>query len=164
MQHPLSRDRRRASGRRWAAGLLVGATGGGGCVPPSLGNEFETQSAANTVTVYDVRRGLVESGASVRLDGLVATTPRGPDDRELYVQDPAGGPESGIRVELEHPSPGLVVATGDAVSLRATVLSRYGERYLMVESLGQVSVGPGTPVVPSPVSGPMLSVMISMQL
>jgi hypothetical protein len=122
------------------------------CVPPSLGEDFESRGASSALTVYDVQRGLAEVGSTVRLGGLVATTARGPDDRVFYAQDPAGGPESGIRIELEHPTPGVEVAVGDEVTVWATVLRRYGELYLMVEDMDSLVARPGEPVVPSVVA------------
>ncbi len=137
---------------RFPAGrALLASVALAGCVPPSLGGGASSQGSANTVTVYDVRRGVVESGSTVLLSGLAATTPRTADDREFYVQAPAGGAESGIRVELEHPSHGLEIAVGDNVQLQATVMSRYGERYLLVEDMNRVAVSAGTPALPTDV-------------
>lgn len=131
----------------WGARLVL--VGLPACVPPSLGEDFESRGASSAMTVYDVQRGLADVGSTVLLRGLVATTARGPDDRIFFAQDPAGGPESGIRIELEHPTPGVEVAVGDEVAVRGTVMRRYGERYLMVEDMGNLSASPGEPVVPS---------------
>lgn len=145
-QSPLRRQRRRLGGAGVALVVLSA------CVPPSLGEDFESQGASSALTVYDVQRGLAEVGSTVLLRGLIATTARAPDDRVFFAQDPAGGAESGIRIELEHPTPGVEVAVGDEVTVRATVLRRYGELYLMVEDMDSLVARPGEPVVPTVVA------------
>jgi hypothetical protein len=125
---------------------------GAACAPPTLGDGLEPQGVVTALSVYDVRRGSVDLGASIRLTGLVATTAREAPEARLFVMDPRGGAESGLRLELAHPLPGVTVAPGDAIEVVGVVAVRGRERYLVVEQGGGLRVGAPAALEPTPVT------------
>ncbi|MCK6526076.1 hypothetical protein L6R50_00430 [Myxococcota bacterium] len=109
------------------------------------------------VTVPEIQGGTVAEGTRVRLEGVIATTgltePYSECTRRAFwVQDPAGGPRSGISVNvLEEQVGTLAVEPGDVLTVEGT----YGEYY----ELSQVTIDSGAAVtrtgtasVPEPVT------------
>lgn len=117
----------------------------------TLGMDDDMPLATN---VYDVQMGTVSPGLLVEIAGLVATTPAIPTETgtgwELFVQEPAGGPYSGIRVRVPAFDPSEILAPGDEVALVGRVREQDG--FYLVEIVGSGSaLTPGAPMqLPEP--------------
>jgi hypothetical protein len=108
-------------------------------------------------SVFEVQQGIFFPGTLVSVEGVVVTTPSTRTETgagfEVFVQDPVGGPYSGVR--LRFPSdPASLAALGDALSVVGRVYDREGFYLLDISGpqSGVVSLGPG--VVPPPVVVP----------
>ena len=112
--------------------------------------------------VYDVQMGAVPPGELVSLAGLVATTPAVPSETgtgwEMFVQEPTGGPYSGIRVRTSGFDPSALVAVGDEVSLEGRLRVQDGFYLVEIEgsSAGLTAGDPITPPEPDVVPAEML--------
>lgn len=74
-------------------------------------------------TVFRVQQGLVAPGTEVALEGLVVTSPVGPEG--FFVAEGAAGPYEGVFVALDGVDPSrLELAPGHVVDLRAQVRER----------------------------------------
>ena len=101
------------------------------------------------VEVFDVQQGMVLPGDLVSLDGVVVTSPATPTETglgyEVFVQDPAGGPYSGIRVRMPT-DPAAIAAIGDSLSVVGRIRVRDG--FFLVDIVGTqaavVNLGQGT--------------------
>ncbi|MBC8067899.1 MAG: hypothetical protein IAG13_06150 [Deltaproteobacteria bacterium] len=106
-------------------------------------------------TVEQVQRGEAASGARIAIAGVITVTPAAPSEarpgRELFVQDPAGGPYSGLRVVSGELDLGELLAPGDQVDLVGEVISYRGFVLLEIVAASDVlRVGPS--VLPEPTS------------
>lgn len=79
---------------RWLGAWLLA----GGCDAPEL--PVEEEPVAPGITVGALWDGAVLPGFVTTLRPLVVTSPRTADGRAFYAADPAGGPYSGVRIEL----------------------------------------------------------------
>jgi len=102
--------------------------------------------AAEATTIYGVHTGNVEG--AVTLDDVIATTPLGRDGHTLWVQDPGGGPHSGLPVYLPRGAETLDLAVGDTLRLDATTSEAFGRTELLVDDLDDIEVtGTADPTV-----------------
>jgi len=104
-------------------------------------------------TIYEVQQGDAPEGARVVLANVVVTTPAAQGEvltgYELFVQEQAGGPWSGLRIHTATFDPGTVLAVGDAADVVGRV-SRSGD-WVLLELAGSDDVSvTGTAVVPEP--------------
>lgn len=106
-------------------------------------------------TIEQVQHGEA-AGQRIAIDGVVAVTPSAESEvlagRELFVQDPAGGPWSGLRVVANGFDLGELLAPGDEVDLVGKVVMSQGFAALEVAArsdvvrTGTVGLPMGTPV------------------
>lgn len=109
------------------------------------------------VTIEQVQRGEVGEGTWIAIAGVVAVTPAAPSEvrpgRELFVQDPAGGAYSGLRVVARDVDLGQLLAPGDAADLVGRVIER--DDFVLLEvgaSRDVVRLGPAALPEPTQVA------------
>ncbi|MCB9718954.1 MAG: hypothetical protein H6712_34235, partial [Myxococcales bacterium] len=133
-----------------------GGDSSSGDSPVGMGDDMPLAAS-----VPEIQQGTIAIDTLVLLEGVVVTTPRAtreggePGEQLVFVQDPAGGPWSGLRVHLLSPDPSPMTTVGDAVDLEGIVVERDGYYAVEVEdeSEGLVRLGPG--VIPPPVVVPV---------
>ncbi len=80
----------------------------------------------SVVTIYDVQQGRVPLGTSVRIQDVVVSSPINVAKGAVFVQDPMGGPHSGLYLFIAaEVAQSISLAPGDVVS----VFGEYGEFY-----------------------------------
>lgn len=143
------------------AGSSSGGDGSGTSGGPPVGMDDDMPLVAD---IPEIQQGLIAIGTWVLLEGVVVTTPRADSDadegQEQFVQDPEGGPWSGLRVQL--PTAALVDPTmvGDEVDLVGRVVRRgdYFAVTLSPTDPNLVVMGPGTLPPPALVTVAELSI------
>lgn len=123
------------------------ASGGGDSSgDPPVGMDDDMPLAA---TIPEIQQGGLPVGSVVLLSGVVITTPLVPgvDGHELFVQDPAGGAWSGLRVRVSENPLFETPRMGDAVDVVGRVIERAGFYALSVGPRldDLVPLGPGVP-------------------
>lgn len=105
-----------------------------------------------TLTVQDLqdtqRPAHPGDGASVRVDDVVVTAvfERGGQEGSFYVQDPLGGPFSGILVFVERNGPMPTVVVGDRVSVSGTLIEYFDVTEIVLDTLNSRTAG--VPLLP----------------
>lgn len=108
------------------------------------------------LTIAQAQQGEVPPMTWVAFTGVVITTPSAPSEaivgRELFVQDPAGGEYSGLRVVSVGFDLGELAAPGEAVDLDGElVVDIDGFVLLRIESEERLTpLGPAPTIVPTP--------------
>ncbi len=99
-------------------------------------------------SIPDIQQGVIDRDTLVSVTGVVVITPAADAETgtglELFVQDPAGGQWSGLR--LRGLDPAQLPAVGDQIDVEGTVLSRNGFFVVDVSSGADGSItalGPG---------------------
>jgi hypothetical protein len=128
-----------------------GGDGDDGSGGGTFGMDDDMPLATN---VYDVQMGTVNPGELVSMSGLVATTPATVTETgagwEMFVQEPAGGPYSGIRVRVPGYDPGELVEIGHEVAIVGRLRVQDGFYLVEIEGSGTALV-PGDPMeLPEP--------------
>lgn len=104
------------------------------------------------VAIPGIQQGEVPPDTRVELQDVVIISPRVPSDVggsfEQFVQDPAGGPWSGLRLRITNGVPSLAV--GEGVDVVGRVIERDGFYALTVTQM--VPLGPGQLPPPAVVS------------
>lgn len=80
----------------------------------------QASAGACTATISDIRQGEYAEGAPVQIEGVVVTAVRA--EAGFFVQDPAGGPYTGLYV---YDFGANAVAVGDVVTVDGTYLEYY---------------------------------------
>lgn len=138
-----------------------GGDGSGTSGGPPVGMDDDMPLVAD---IPEIQQGTLAIGTWVLLEGVVVTTPRADSDadegQELFVQDPAGGPWSGLRIQL--PAAELVDPTmvGDEVDLIGRIVRRgpYFAVMLSATDPDLIVMGPGTLPPPASVTVAELSI------
>jgi predicted extracellular nuclease len=102
-------------------------------------------------TIPDIQQGNVPEGTFVTLTDVIATsgfTWSDTTDGSFFVQDPAGGPFSGIQVHVADNS-GLQIAPGDPITLTGTYDEFFDMSQISVGDASAVTVGSSGPA-PAP--------------
>jgi len=120
-------------------------TGTGGAEGDTFGMDDDFPIAAS---VSDVQQGLYELGELVELSALVVTSPVGPSstgaDRELFVQEPAGGLYSGILVRFDiAPVAEAMLVPGREVDVVGEVRGQDGHVLIHVRATGSSTIDVG---------------------
>jgi len=101
---------------------------------------------AEEATIYGVHTGNVEG--QVTLHDVIVTTPLARDGHTLWVQDPGGGPHSGLPVYLPRGAETLGLTVGDTLRLDATTSEAFGRIELLVDDLDDIELtGSADPTV-----------------
>ncbi|MBA3550186.1 MAG: hypothetical protein H0T76_27230 [Nannocystis sp.] len=100
------------------------------------------------VGIYAMQQGEYDLGDLVILDGVIATTGLILNKSGFYIEEPAGGPYSGIFVFVKN-NAGLAVAPGDVLSLAGTYTEFKGLSELAVPSAASIEKT-GNAAVPAP--------------
>lgn len=106
------------------------------------------------ITIAQVQGGEVESSTWVVLAGVVVTTPAADSEvtyasREMFVQDPAGGPFSGLRVVTKAFDPDSLLTPGDEVDIVGKVIAYEGFYMLLVGGMDRFTIH-GSATIPAP--------------
>ncbi len=124
---------------------------------PSDGTDSgDTGSSGGGASIFDIRDGTIGDGETVTLTGVLVSSPLTRADSEsgksdgFFVQDPAGGENSGIYVWSQGQfGSELNVALGDEVSISGKISEYYGWTELVVGDASSITVtGAGT--LPAP--------------
>ncbi len=97
-------------------------------------------------TIYDVQTGVIADQAAVRIADVIVTSPQ--EDNGFFVQEPGGGPNSGVFVYV-YAMPAGIVEPGDKVTIVGKVNEFYNETEISTSSAEDVTVG-GTGAIPAP--------------
>ena len=112
----------------------------GNLTPPTSTDDTGGTTALGGGGVYDIQTGVVADGQDVRLDGVIVTSPITADGEGFFVQDPGGGPYSGLYVFMQAGAEGLFLAVGDEITVSGTVTEFYDLTELTVASVASVEV------------------------
>ncbi len=95
-------------------------------------------------TIPEVQHGDAQHGARVAISGAIVVTPSAPSEalggRELFVQDPLGGPYSGLRVVAGGLDLGQLLVPGDEVDLVGEIVEHQGFYALQIAAPSDVTV------------------------
>lgn len=127
--------------------IETGDTSGGGGDNSGSGNG---NGGGSGTTIFDVRDGSVAIGESVTITGAVVTSPHTFGDEGFFIQDPAGGPKSGLYVWSASGVAGVYAEEGDEVTVTGSVSDYYGWTELVIGSPTDVTIT-GSADVPAPV-------------
>lgn len=108
------------------------------------GSTTSPDSGVSLTTISDIQRGFVVEGAGVTIQNAIVTAVY---FSGCWVQDPSGGPYSGIRV-FANQAPGVVV--GDLVNVSGTVLEYFGDTEIDQATI--TYLGPGPSLSPTSVT------------
>jgi hypothetical protein len=105
------------------------------------------------ITIAELQQGVLYENVWVELTGVVVTTPAADSEvmagRELFAQDPDGGPFSGLRLVGVEFDPGQIVAPGDGADVVGHV--RVNEGFVLLQIDGMEGLTPrGPAAVPAP--------------
>jgi predicted extracellular nuclease len=117
------------------------------------GGDTDTDSDTDAdVTIYDIQGGDVAADTGVILTDVVVTSPLTYDGMGFFVEEPEGGPLSGIYVHnYSGDTDPAAVAVGDVVTVTGTYTEFYEESEVTISDSSGVSVtGAGT--LPDPVA------------
>lgn len=104
--------------------------------------------AATPTSIYEIQQGMVELGDLVLVEDVVVTTPWTFSGDTYFVQDPAGGAQSGISVFM--PEAGAFMPTpGDVVTLCGEYDEFFDQSQLQIAVEGDVTTS-GRGPVPAP--------------
>jgi len=94
-------------------------------------------------TIPDVQRGRISTRERIALPGVVLISPSAEEGVvtgfEVFVQDPLGGPFSGLRVHTDTFDPSELFVPGDAVDIVGRLSSQDGFYLLNVETIDDVT-------------------------
>ncbi len=134
--------------------------GSSGTTPP-----LPTGDPLPGLTIYDLQMGAVAPQTLVTLEGVMVSTPIHINQDEqgvsgdAFIQDPAGGPFSGIRVYLfGEVVMGVPLNPGDTITITGEYQEFFDESQLQVTSAGDVQVT-GTGTLPPPIDVTPLEVV-----
>lgn len=104
----------------------------------------------SVVTIYDIQQGRVPVGTTVRVENVVVSSPLVAAEGAMTVQDPMGGPFSGIYLFLfEDVAMAVSVAPGDIVTLTGEYDEFFDASQLTVRAATDFEVvGQGPPPAP----------------
>lgn len=126
----------------------------GGDLQLALAPRFENDLASGgstdpvLVTIADIQGGAVAEGSAVRIEGMTVTAvhePMSDGSLDMYVQDPAGGPDSGLFLRDFRDDKSESVAAGDVINVAGGYLEHNGRS--VVDYAVLEKVGSATPVV-----------------
>lgn len=113
--------------------LVLGGSAACGPPPPGSGSDSASSQEEAAATIYGVRTGAVDQGR-LTLEGVVATTGLTRDGMGFYIQDPGGGPETGLYVFVQQGAQELGgLAPGDQLRLDGFVGEVYGRLEFTLE-------------------------------
>jgi hypothetical protein len=103
-------------------------------------------------TIGQVQHGAALDGTRIVITGVIAVTPSAVSEvlygHELFVQDPMGGPWSGLRLVADAGDPAVVLAPGDSANVVGEVVMHDGFVALEVD-IGDLE-RTGAPGLPAP--------------
>jgi len=109
-------------------------------------------------TIYDIQMGDIEPGVVVTLEGVVVVSPVKANETDAglngdaFIQEPDGGPYSGIRLYLfGEVVTGVPLEAGDVITITGEVQEFFDETQLQIASVDDIQVT-GTGTVPTPVA------------
>jgi predicted extracellular nuclease len=101
------------------------------------------------MTIKEARGGAAFDGDAVTLKGVIVTSPITRDGEGFFVQDPDGGPRSGIYVWYQTGLDPYVVAEGDEITVEGTISEYYDWTELVIFGPDSIqNTGTGTPPAP----------------
>ena len=135
----------------WMAGCGLTDNGSSG----DDGDGGADTNTDNDTTIYDIRQGNVDTDSSVTVNDVIVTSPTyiktGTSTGALvYVEEPGGGPYSGIALYLySDVLLGVTLAPGDVVNLIGTYSEYYGKSEITIAGAADITVT-GTAAIPAP--------------
>ena len=110
------------------------------------------------LTIYEVQQGAASHDERIVLTDVVVTTPAAAGELiggvELFVQELAGGPFSGLRIQAPDAELVALLAPGDTAEIHGRVRIGFGYYLLVVESSDDIVVT-GTATAPEPTVVPV---------
>lgn len=126
-----------------------------GCIEPKSsdgGDDTSDTDSATGVTIYDLQQGNVEPDTQVVLRDVLISSPLTAYGEGFYIQEPDGGPYSGMYVFLQGTFTDLYITMGDEVTITGQYTEYYELSELTVTSADAIEVtGTGT-VLAEPVA------------
>lgn len=104
--------------------------------------------AAMPASIFEVQQGMVPEDELVVFENVVVTTPLTFAGDAFWMQDPAGGQESGVSVFVLDPE-GLNIGPGDEITLCGAYSEYFDQTQIVVASAADINVT-GTVPVPAP--------------
>lgn len=124
-----------------------------GCLSPNnSGGGGSDGDSATGVSIYDIQQGLVEEDALVTVTGIV-TTPLFAGGEAFMIQDPQGGPWSGLYIYLQGSFTDLYISEGDLIEVTGTVVEYYDLTELTVTSSTDIAVVGTGEALPTVIDG-----------
>lgn len=97
------------------------------------------------LSIKEVRDGGASDGEVVTISGVVVTSPITRDGEGFFIQDPEGGPRSGLYVWSQAGMDPYVAAQGDEVTITGTISEFFDWTELSINTMDQVEItGTGT--------------------
>lgn len=114
------------------------------------GDSGDTGGGGSGATIFDINDGTISIGEAVTLERVVISSPHTYGDDGLFIQDPAGGPKSGLYVWSYDGVGDIYAEPGDEVTVTGSVTDYYGWLEFVIESSDDVVIT-GSADVPAPV-------------
>jgi predicted extracellular nuclease len=100
-------------------------------------------------TIYEIQQGMLAEGTRARVTGAVVTSPLDFAGETFWVQDPAGGPFSGLAV-FAPSALMLTITPGDEVTVVGEYREYFGLSELAIQTTADLAIT-GTAASPTPV-------------
>lgn len=134
-------------GGGWVASSGAGGSSGDGSA--GMGDDMPL-----SVTIAEIQQGDIPAGTRVIVSGVVVTSSRAERDSlpgfERFVQDPLGGPWSGLRIQIPEATPDDGLSIGDIVDVRGSVTRRADFYAVEVSPFGSGLTWLGVSELPAP--------------
>jgi DNA/RNA endonuclease YhcR with UshA esterase domain len=108
-------------------------------------------------SIYDIQQGAVPEGTGVIIEGVIASsgfTWSNTQSASFFVQEPEGGPFSGIQVFVQDKT-GMAIAAGDELTVAGTYVEYFGMSQITVpDSSGVTKLGSGPAPTPEVIADP----------
>jgi DNA/RNA endonuclease YhcR with UshA esterase domain len=103
--------------------------------------DSDTDSDADGTTIYDVQQGEVAEDETVTINGVVVTTPVHMEEGGVFVEEPEGGPYSGIYLYMYSDVLAEVdLVPGAEVNITGVYTEFFGYSEITIQSINDITV------------------------
>jgi len=104
-------------------------------------SDTDTDSDADGTTIYDVQQGEVAEDETVTINGVVVTTPVHMEEGGVFVEEPEGGPYSGIYLYMYSDVLAEVdLVPGAEVNITGVYTEFFGYSEITIQSINDITV------------------------
>lgn len=117
----------------------------------SSDSDTSTTGGGDGLSIAEIRAGGAADGDAVTVKGVIVTSPITRNGEGFFIQDPEGGPRSGLYVWYQSGLDPYVVAQGDEVTINGVISEFYDWTELSISGNDAITKT-GTGTVPAPIA------------